>query len=540
MPNYDFQSPGAGFTGGLQQAMLQQQELQRRSMLEQRQQMMDELQRKNVESEIANRSSEADDRKANRAIQEHRAALEDAQAAKLKEDEALKELGQTPIGTPITPSLKSTIATAHRPDLIAGAGHTLSSTSTIGGAPLPQTNQIGAQAIQSQAQPNPLAVTDPISSATNRKEAVRAAIAAGVPFDKINELVNQKFGADKTKGLGGNAIAPAPLTREERGIETEGVYAGLPVQVAAQKEESDNKHWMNAITNAPDRQSAMKAALPFANAKNQKDIDGFINTMFKDKETLALEELRQEGRLKAAKARGSSSVAGARQAEDKTDVKDTVQGMIEGTIPPQLPSRSSREYFEMTAEAKRQGFNLVKANEDWVATQKYLSTLNSQQQVRLRQAVGFSKESLGIVEDLAKQWHSTTNVQVLNKINLAAAKNGAYGEQLASVARRLDAQIADLTSELGTVYKGGNSSTDDSLKLAATNLGSNWSEKVLMDGIKQVRQNLTMREHSINYGAPIANEGNPYAPRTGPPPGVISPSSGPTPSQRRDPNWDGR
>ncbi len=108
-----------------------------------------------------------------------------------------------------------------------------------------------------------------------------------------------------------------------------------------------------------------------------------------------------QGRTDFRNATTRPPAASGAASSDKQDVADTIQGMKEGTIPPQLPSRASREYIALTAEAKRQGFDLSKANEDWVATQRYLSTLNGQQQVRLRQAVSFARESLPLVEDLA-------------------------------------------------------------------------------------------------------------------------------------------
>ncbi len=197
-------------------------------------------------------------------------------------------------------------------------------------------------------------------------------------------------------------------------------------------------------------------------------------------------------------------------SQAQSDVKESVAGMLDGTVPPILPSRASKEYTALMAEAHRQKFDLVKANEDWSATQKYLSTLNGQQQVRLRQAVQFTSDSLPIIRGLAQEWDGG-QFPILNKANLALAKNGAFGDKAASIAQRLTAQIADVTSELGTVYKGGNSSTDESLALAAKNLSGDWQKKVLMDSLDQVDQNLKIRKNSIKSGSPVANEGNIYA-----------------------------
>lgn len=144
----------------------------------------------------------------------------------------------------------------------------------------------------------------------------------------------------------------------------------------------------------------------------------------------------------------------------------------------------------------KQGFNFTKATEDWTATQKRLGVMNGPQQLRLRQAVGQVEETLPQIEQLATQWQGG-GFKPLNKATLAAAKQGLLGQDAQSLATRLDAMIADMTSELGTVYKGGNSSTDESLRLAAQNLQSDWSVQTLLDNIKQVKQQIAYRKNSM-------------------------------------------
>lgn len=201
---------------------------------------------------------------------------------------------------------------------------------------------------------------------------------------------------------------------------------------------------------------------------------------------------------------------GSGQNADMADVKLHVDGVMNGSLPPEIPSRSSRTYEALMAEFQRRGYNLTQAVNDWRATQRYLTSLNSTQQTRLRQAVSFTKDSLDVIEDLSGQWQGG-RFPILNKANLAAARNGVYGDEVASVATRLESQIADLVSELGTVYKGGNSSTDESLRLAGENLKTNWSEKVLRDNIAQVRKNLQIRENSLRSGMPAGtSDNNPY------------------------------
>jgi methyl-accepting chemotaxis protein len=130
--------------------------------------------------------------------------------------------------------------------------------------------------------------------------------------------------------------------------------------------------------------------------------------------------------------------------------------MKAGTLPPQLPGRASKEYVAIMAEAKRQGFDLASAATDWTATQKHIATMNGAQQLRLNQSINALPDMLDSVDALASKWKGG-KFPILNKANLALAKGGAYGSDVASIANQLDAQIADVTADLGNVYMGGNS-----------------------------------------------------------------------------------
>ncbi len=228
-----------------------------------------------------------------------------------------------------------------------------------------------------------------------------------------------------------------------------------------------------------------------------------------EKQRLGLEGARV-GLERQRLAQGPTS---AGPSGGKSDVQETVAGMIDGSLPPVLPGRATKEYNAIMAESHRQKFDLAKAAQDWTATSKYLGTLNGAQQTRLRQATEQVAETVPLVRTLVTEWDSS-GIPYLSAANLAAAKKGAYGNKAQSLANRLDAQIADMTSELGTVYKGGNSSTDESLRLAARNLQGEWSRKAALDALDQIEQNIKYRRNSMKLG-PVSDSNNRYAPNLG-------------------------
>lgn len=181
---------------------------------------------------------------------------------------------------------------------------------------------------------------------------------------------------------------------------------------------------------------------------------------------------------------------------DPSEIEAITDAIISGQQPPTLNGMYGNTVHVRAALAKR-NYDLTKATQDFKATERLLSSMNGPQQLRLRQAVTFTKDSLETIEQLAQEWNGG-QFPLLNWANLQAAKNGVYGQDAASLATRLESQVNDMTSELATVYKGGNSSTDESLRLAASNLKSDWSKDTLLDAVKQIRTSLTYRENSIN------------------------------------------
>jgi hypothetical protein len=234
--------------------------------------------------------------------------------------------------------------------------------------------------------------------------------------------------------------------------------------------------------------------------------DAYIKAKFGDNPTP--EQLLQGRAQFSAAGRDPRMPEGA-----QNDVKDAVTAMKEGTVPPQLPGRASKEYVAIMAESKRQGYNLAEAATDWTATQKHIATLNGSQQTRMAQAIDNASESLDVIDTLASQWKAG-RFPLLNKAQLAAAKGGALGPQAQAIATKLEAQISDVTSELGNVYMGGNSPTDHALGLASKNLSADWSENTLKEMTNLARTNLKIRRNSMrNVGVAGASDNNPYAPK---------------------------
>lgn len=228
-----------------------------------------------------------------------------------------------------------------------------------------------------------------------------------------------------------------------------------------------------------------------------------------------IEDLTTEDENAALKAHTNATqktpvVSGMAALYGQVDPKAVAASIIKGDIPPDTANLGRPASAAVTSELAKQGFNQSSAILDWKATQKHVASLNGPQQLKLNQSINALPELLDSVDALASQWKGG-RFPILNKANLALAKGGAYGEDVATVANKLDAQIADVNADLGAVYMGGNSPTDHALALAGKALQGDWDEKVLHSMVGLAKSNVQIRKNSIqNTGVSGASSDNLY------------------------------
>lgn len=275
---------------------------------------------------------------------------------------------------------------------------------------------------------------------------------------------------------------------------------------------------LRAAGGDPTKAMALLKPPPPATSQEWKDVllDGKPAKVFVDPKTRVVTTLggqvvdNADQRIKPVPTQASVTVN-----QNESDAKAIADAIISGDQPPDVKGLF-RLAGPVRAELAKQGYDMTKANLDWEATKKHLATLNGAQQTRLRQSISTASDSLGVIEDLAQQWDGG-KFPILNKANLALAVNGVLGPKAQQIATNLQAQITDVTSELGNVYMGGNSPTDHALGLAQKNLSADWTKDQLLSAIKLARTNLQIRQNSITNSGAVLSGGSaaPPAPPAG-------------------------
>lgn len=210
---------------------------------------------------------------------------------------------------------------------------------------------------------------------------------------------------------------------------------------------------------------------------------------------------------------GKSKTASTLSLLSPDDPKQIAQGIVDGTLPPDLGQYSRFIQGAVAAELKRtHDFDLVKAQREWSATKRWISTLNGPQQERLTQAINFTYETIPLLESAFDEWKNsgaTTGMRIFNKATLAAAKQ--LPGQAGASAQKLELLVTDFVNELSQVYRGGYAPTNESLQMADKNLRADWNEQTFKQALGTIKKVLVARRNAVNMSSPRAVEsGSPY------------------------------
>lgn len=204
----------------------------------------------------------------------------------------------------------------------------------------------------------------------------------------------------------------------------------------------------------------------------------------------------------AAMPRQASGIAGG----DQFDPDMVAQGMIEGNLAADPSGYSRGQWGAIATSLQKRGVKAREMQLDWVGTKKFWTQRNSAQQLNILQNLERLGPSLDLVQSLSDDLEATVRrygVKILNRANLNAAANGAYGKEAASAAQNLMTQINDTVFELQQVYGNGYSPTDQALKIASENLRSDWNSGVLRSAIQLAKKNVAIRRASVANIGPV-------------------------------------
>lgn len=196
------------------------------------------------------------------------------------------------------------------------------------------------------------------------------------------------------------------------------------------------------------------------------------------------------------------------------NIDSVAQGIAAGTIPPPtVSSRPTQYMIQLEAALQKNGINLTQQSEEYAATQAFLKSANSTQQVRLKQNIGTVQGELGQLKSDADAWNAG-GFAPFNAANIKLAASGAYGPQAQQLAVDFQQQSTLVQDGLGGIFMGGNSPTDKALGLAGEVLSTDWSADTFNQAIDQLNSDIQFRTNALNtvQVGGLGTESNVYAP----------------------------
>ena len=207
------------------------------------------------------------------------------------------------------------------------------------------------------------------------------------------------------------------------------------------------------------------------------------------------------------------SVPGAAQKETSGDVvvspsaQKIVDQIATGNMRPDiLKSFNTRGDFrnQVAVGLATKGIDINTMQFDIGAETRYWSTQNDSKRTSMRTLLNTLDHSIPYTRNLVEQYKKQVpdfGIHGLNAAALTAVANtkGPNGV----LAQKVLAQIADISGEVGGLYMGGNSNTDESFRVAKQNLDSSWNEDQLLGGLDQIQYNAGIRKQSMVDVTPI-------------------------------------
>jgi hypothetical protein len=182
---------------------------------------------------------------------------------------------------------------------------------------------------------------------------------------------------------------------------------------------------------------------------------------------------------------------------------------VDGTASPDQAGYSKGQWGMISTSLKdnHPGFNVMRAQADWRAANRYYSGLNTSLQLRLRQAIENAYETAEQSQRISDNMLKTIprgNLTLANRGLMTLAREGALGPEATASAQQLVSFVNALQFELANVYMGGGVPTDQASKKAREIIHPDMSPVRLRAALQAARQELTIRRNAITQAGMVS------------------------------------
>lgn len=342
------------------------------------------------------------------------------------------------------------------------------------------------------------------------EESAREHVIGALNANKSPKEIEQMAGLDPVQTLS-QAIESANKTDSPTGSPT-----GMPTNLP----EDRGRGFLNKLlisvgagmATAGGHSDIAKGLLDYVSSQNNKqNLDpmqqaSLISSTNATLNTMGLGDYQAEGSAEGntyIKAKSSSYAT----ATSQEDINATVNGVAEGTVPPDLTKIGARrDITTLTGRLAKKGLDLKQLSLDYQAEQSFMKSLNSTQQVRLRQLIPSVQDGIKDLLELNTQF-KRTGIKAFNKATMQYYLNGGGSKEQQSIAQKFNSQMTVLADEMGSIFMGGNTPTERSLDLAVKLFNGDYNDTAIEASMEQVKRNLGYRKNAIESVKAVGTKG---------------------------------
>ena len=194
-------------------------------------------------------------------------------------------------------------------------------------------------------------------------------------------------------------------------------------------------------------------------------------------------------------------------ASSKQSIEDDVEGIATGKLPPDLTKVvARRDLTTVAGKLAKRGLDLKQLALDYQAEQSFIKSINSTQQVRLRQLIPSVTQGIGELDNLNEEF-KRTGVKAFNKATMEYYANGGGTKKQQELSQKFISQMTVLADEMGSIFMGGNTPTDRSLDMAQKLFRGDFNDTAVKAANEQVKRNLGYRANAIESVSAIGTKG---------------------------------
>ena len=196
------------------------------------------------------------------------------------------------------------------------------------------------------------------------------------------------------------------------------------------------------------------------------------------------------------------------RADQSVQVQNIVEGIKDGSLPPDLKGVYGKNKLAVEAALKEAGVPLTKLQQQWAAANRQVMSMNGPQQVRFRQLMNSLPPALDQIKELAEQMDQS-GIGALNAAELQSRIRLWGNSPKGQMATQYLTLVNGIKGEMAQAENGGYAPTEAAWKTVNEQIDKTYGAKQMGAAVDELKRILEYRKQGMDS---IGGSVNPSAP----------------------------